>query len=175
MPERYTPIARAVHWATAAGVMLMAVLGFWMTLFEPADETLKYLLYDLHENTGVTLFFLTLFRLWWRRNHPPPALPAGLPPAMRAAAHGTHHLLYLLLLAMPVAGFLGTNAWGFPLTWWWVLPLPDPIGPNEALAPVFSTIHFWLAMLLIALVMVHAGAALWHHFIRRDDTLRRMA
>lgn len=174
MQARYTATARGLHWLTAAMVLVLVILGGWMTLFEPKDEAFKYQLYDWHESTGFTLLLLTLLRLGWRAGHPPPPLPADLSPQLRKAAHGTHHALYAILLAQPVVGFLATNAWGFPFKWWGVLPIPSPIGQNEALAPILSGIHWWLAMALIALVAVHAGAALWHHFGRGDDTLRKM-
>jgi cytochrome b561 len=174
MQARYTAAARGLHWLSAALVLVLVILGVWMTTFEPKDEAFKYQLYDWHESTGFTLLLLTLLRLAWRAAHPAPALPADLPANLRVAAHGNHAALYVLLVVQPIVGFLATNAWGFPFKWWGVVPIPSPIGQNEALAPVLSAIHWWCAMLLILLLAVHISAALWHHFVRRDGTLHKM-
>jgi cytochrome b561 len=174
MQARYTATARGLHWLTAALVLVLVILGTWMTVFEPKEEAFKYQLYDWHESIGFTLLLLTLLRLGWRATHPAPPLPADLPGHLKLAAHGTHAALYVLLLVQPVVGFLATNAWGFPFKWWGVLPIPSPIGQNEALAPVLSAIHWWCALLMVALILVHAGAALWHQFVRRDGTLDKM-
>ncbi len=171
---RYDAVSRALHWLTVLGIAAMFVLGIWIAFFEPADEAFKLRLYNIHESTGVTLFVVTLVRLAWRIGHPAPPLPADLPPPLRIAAHATHGCLYILLLAMPVGGFLATNAWGFPLRWFGLFEIPSPIGANEALAPVFSAAHFYAAIAMAGLIGMHAGAALWHQFIRRDGTLDRM-
>lgn len=171
---RYTATARLLHWLTLVLVLVLGALGLWIARAEPADEAFKLRLYNIHESIGVTLFALTLFRLAWRATHPPPPLPGDLPAPLRLAAHATHAALYALLLAMPVAGFLATNAWGFPLRWFGLFPIPSPIGADEALAPRLSDAHRGMAIALAALVTLHAGAALWHHGVRRDDTLRRM-
>ncbi len=173
-PGRYTGVARLLHWLTVALVLPAIILGIWIGFFEPKNEALKFRLYNIHESTGITILLVTLLRLGWRAGHPPPPLPADLPAPLRFAARANHAGLYLLLLTMPVVGFLATNAWGFPVTWWGLIPLPDPIGRHETLAPVFSAIHFWLALTLLAMVALHVAAALWHQFIRRDGTLERM-
>ena len=174
MQTRYTATARWLHWLTAAAVLVMVVLGVWMTAFEPKDEAFKFRLYHFHESLGFTLLLVTLFRLGWRSSNPPPPLPADLAAPLRLAAHGNHAVLYALLLMQPVVGFLATNAWGFPFTWWGLLPIPSPLGRDEALAPVLSAIHYWSAIALAALICLHAGAALWHQYIRRDGTLDKM-
>lgn len=171
---RYTATARVLHWLTVALVLLQVVLGVWMTAFEPKDEALKYRLYDIHENSGFILFWLTLFRLGWRATHTPPPLPADLAPLLKAAAGASHAMLYLLLLWQGVFGFLATNAWGFPFRFLGVLPIPSPVGKDEALAPVFSALHEGGAWALLALVALHASAACWHQWVRRDGTLEKM-
>ena len=171
---RYTGVARLLHWITALGILIVAVLGIWIGFFDPKPDAFKYRLYNIHESIGITLLVITLIRLAWRIGHKPPPITPALPAPMALVAHATHYGIYALLIAMPVVGFLGTNAWGFPLSWFGLIPLPDPIGSNEALAPVFSTIHFWMALALGGLLGAHVGGALFHHFIRRDDTLKRM-
>ncbi|MCI0754183.1 cytochrome b [Teichococcus vastitatis] len=171
---RYTRTARWLHWITVAAVLSLAVLGLWIGRFEPADEAFKLRLYNIHESLGLTLLLLTLARLAWRRRHPPPPVHPPLPPVLHGVAFANHAALYALLIAQPVVGFLATNAWGFPLVAWGVIPVPSPIGRSEAWAPVLSAWHEMLALALVLLVALHASAALWHHFGRRDDTLRRM-
>ena len=174
MTARYTPTARWLHWLTLAVLLAVAVLGTWITGFEPADEALKLRLYALHESLGFTLLPLTLLRLAWRAGHPPPPLPEGLAPPQRLAAQATHLALYLLLLGQPLVGLLATNAWGFPFSWFGLLPIPSPVGKDEALAPLLSTLHWYGALALGGLVALHLAAALWHQLVRRDGLLRRM-
>jgi cytochrome b561 len=174
MQERYTATARALHWLIALLVLVQISLGVWITAFEPADEAFKYLLYDIHENTGFTVLLLMLFRLGWRLTHPVPPPPMDLPEGLKLAARANHAAFYVLLIAQPVVGFLATNAWGFPFRYLKLILIPSPIGRDEALAPVLSSIHFGLAITLVVLVVLHASAALWHQFVRRDGTLDKM-
>ena len=174
MPNRYDPVARVLHWLTVLMLLGLFAVGIWITAFEPKDEAFKLRLYMMHESSGVTLLALTLFRLFWRWRHPPPSLPADLPPLLRAAAHANHAAVYLLLLVMPVLGFLATNAWGFPLRWYGLIALPSPVGHNEALAETLSALHYWCALALAALLLVHIAAAFWHYLIRKDQVLQRM-
>ncbi len=171
---RYSATARALHWITVAAVLLLVVMGVRIAFFAPEDEALKLRLYNIHESTGVTVFVLTALRLLWRAGHPPPPITPPLPATLALVAHLNHAALYALLLTMPVVGFVATNAWGFPFVWFGLIPFPVPIGQNEALAKVFSAIHFGMAITLVALVAAHVAGALYHHFLRRDDTLRRM-
>jgi cytochrome b561 len=171
---RYTGTARLLHWLTVALVLTAVLIGLFIVWGPEQAEATKLRIYTTHESIGVTILLLTLFRLYWRGTHPPPPLDPTLPRALVLAAHVNHGLLYALLIAMPVAGFLATNAWGFPLTWWWLVPLPDPIGRSEYWAPILSAVHDTMAIVLIPLIVLHASAALWHHLVRRDNTLRRM-
>jgi cytochrome b561 len=173
-PARYGAVARLLHWVTVLAILAIVVLGVWITSFEPSDEPFKYRLYNIHESLGFSVLLLTLVRLAWRQANPPPPLPTDLPEPLRLAAHANHIFLYVVLLAQPVVGFLGTNAWGFPFSYWNLIPIPSPIGRSEVLAPVLSEIHWWLALALVGAVAVHAGAAIWHQYIRRDGTLDRM-
>ncbi|MBO1074739.1 cytochrome b [Roseomonas marmotae] len=171
---RYTHTARVLHWLTVAALLLVGTLGLWLGWAAPKDEAFKLRLYNIHESTGILLLLVTLFRLAWRWRHPPPPGPAQ-PVVLERAAWLNHAALYALLLTMPVVGFLATNAWGFPLRIYNVLPLPSPLGRHEALAPALTSLHGWMALALGLLVAVHAGAALvWHGMIRRDGLLRRM-
>ncbi|GGG22182.1 cytochrome b [Caldovatus sediminis] len=171
---RYTVLARALHWITAALVLVVVTLGIWMVFFEPADDAFKLRLYNVHESTGILILVLTVIRLLWRARHPPPPITPPLPPLMALAARLNHALIYAILLTMPIVGFLATNAWGFPLEWFGLFPIPSPIGRHETAAPILSNIHYGMAIALGVMLLAHVAGALFHHFVRKDDTLRRM-
>lgn len=171
---RYALPARVLHWTTAALIVLVACLGLWLAYFRPEDEAFKMRLYNLHESFGLVVWVLALIRLAYRRRHPPPPLPADTSAAIRFAAHATHAALYVLLLVLPIIGLLATNAWGFQLKVFEVLPLPVALGKDEALAKVLSTLHWCGALAGAILLAAHVGGALYHQFVRRDGLLQRM-
>jgi cytochrome b561 len=115
-----------------------------------------------------------LIRLLNRYLNPPPPLPADTPAAIRLAAHVNHWALYALLVLMPIIGFLATNAWGFPLSVFGVLPLPIPLGKNEEIAKILSLVHWSGAVTIILLICGHLAGVIYHTFIRRDGLLQRM-
>ncbi len=155
-------------------MLVIIVAGLWISYFEPADQAFKLRLYNLHESLGVVVFVMALARIVYRRLHPPPPLPPDTPPLIHLCAHVTHVALYALLLLMPIIGFLATNAWGFPLSLFGVLPLPSPIGKDEALAQWLSLFHWCGAIAIILLIGGHLGGVVYHTFIRRDGLLKRM-
>ena len=142
--------------------------------FEPANEAFKLRLYNIHESLGVIVFVIVLIRLVNRYLNPPPPLPADTPAVIRLAAHVNHMALYALLVLMPIIGFLATNAWGFPLSVFGVLPLPVPLGKNEEIAKVLSFLHWCGAITIILLIVAHLAGVIYHTFIRRDGLLQRM-
>ncbi len=171
---RYAASSRWLHWLTALLLAVVLPLGVWIGFFEPADEGFKLRLYNLHESLGVLVFLLVLLRVVNRRRHPPPPLPGDVPALMRFAAHATHIGLYALLVLMPLTGFLATNAWGFPLSLFGVLPIPSPLGKDEAIAKVLSLLHLCGAIAIGLLILGHLAGVVHHTFIRRDGLLRRM-
>lgn len=171
---RYTRTARLLHWGTVLALLVIGALGLWIAFAPPETESTKLRLYNIHESLGITVLLVTLLRLGWRWRHPPPPIEPPLPPLLQRAAFASHAALYAILLVQPVVGLLATSAWGFPPTYFELFPIPDPIGKNEALAPLLSAVHAWTALALLLLVALHAGAAFWHHRVRRDNTLRRM-
>lgn len=171
-PSRYSAPAIGLHWLMAIGLTCAFVLGVYMHEL-PLSPT-KLQLYSWHKWGGVTLFVLALLRLLWRAGHRPPAMPAAMPGWQRIASVGIHHLIYLLLLAIPLSGWLMSSAKGFQTVWFGVLPLPDLVGKNPALGDFLKEVHEALNFSLLALVVVHVAAALKHHWIDRDDVLTRM-
>ena len=172
MDTHYTATAKLLHWLIALMIFGMLGFGFYMTGLDLSPTKLE--LYSWHKWAGVTVFMLVLVRLAWRIGHRPPALPAHMPAIERLAAHAGHHLLYLLMLAIPLSGWLMSSAKGFQTVWFGVLPLPDLLAKDKALGNLLETVHVALNFTLIAVLLGHVGAALKHHFIDRDDVLTRM-
>lgn len=169
---RYTTTAMALHWLTALFVFTAFPLGVYM--HELALSPLKLQLVSYHKWLGVTIFLLTLARLAWRATHTPPPLSETIPLWQQRAAHGLHFLLYVLLLAIPLTGWLMSSAKGFPVVYLGLVQLPDLVGKDKALGDLLAEVHEMLNLGLLLLVGMHIAAALKHHFIEHDDTLRRM-
>jgi len=172
--SRYAASSRWLHWLTVLVLMVSIPVGIWIAFFEPADEAFKLRLYNVHESLGVVVFVLVLIRIVNRRLNPPPPLPGDMPAWMRHVAHANHIGLYVLLVLMPMIGFLATNAWGFPLSLFNVLPIPSPLGKDEGLAKVLSFLHLCGAITIGLLILGHLAGVVHHTFIRRDGLLRRM-
>jgi cytochrome b561 len=129
---------------------------------------------QLHRSLGVTVLALTLFRLGWRWHARIPSLPATLSVIQKLAARGTEYLLYVLLLLQPILGILHTNARGRRVDFYFLGELPPLIGPDKLLAKQAIAAHDLVAYVLLAVIALHAAAALFHHFVRRDDVLKSM-
>ena len=167
---RYASPSRLLHWVIALLVLLTWPLGL-MIGFAKKDVVLDF--YLVHESIGFVVLWLMLLRVGNRLINRPPRHD-GAPVHERIAAEAVHGLLYLFLIVMPVSGFLATNAHGFPLKWFGWIEIWSPIGKSPEIAPTFSTIHEWSAWILLALFAVHIGAVLFHHVLRKDDTLYRI-
>jgi len=170
--QRYSAPAQILHWLTAVAVITGVSLG--IAMLNVASGPLQNNLFDLHRSFGALILALTGVRLLWRLYSPPPPMVTGLPRWQELAAHVTHIALYLLLFAVPLVGWAGTSAFGAAIPVFGLFELPMILEKNEALAKVLLPLHMILAFTLCALVIGHIGAAFFHHFIRKDDTLRRM-
>ena len=168
---RYTRTAIVLHWVMALLLVGLFSVGLYMSDLPLSPQKLK--IYSWHKWAGVTAFALVLVRLAWRIGHRPPALPA-MPGWQRAAAHGLHHMLYLLMILIPLSGWLMSSAKGFQTVYFGVLPLPDLVQKNKELGDLLKIVHTSLNYGLAALVVAHLGAALKHHLLDRDDVLSRM-
>ena len=171
--ERYTTTAIVLHWLIAVLIVGTFTLGLVMTDI-PGFSPTKLRYFSWHKWAGVTVLLLAALRLLWRLKKRPPALPASMPAWQRGAAHGLHHLLYLLIFAVPLSGYFYTLATGFPVVYFGLFQLPVLIAKDPALAETLKGVHYWLNMLLAALVAVHVLAALKHQLIDRDGAMRRM-
>jgi len=168
----YTKTAKALHWLMAILLFGLLALGFYMHDLPLSPDKLK--LYSWHKWAGVTAFLLLGFRLLWRVTHRPPALPDSMPKIMQFAAHAGHLMLYLLMIAIPLSGWLMSSAKGFQTVYFGVLPLPDLLDKNKEVGDLLALVHKSLNLLFIAVLAGHIGAALKHHFIDKDDILTRM-
>lgn len=162
---------RALHWLTVLLLLAGAGVGLYMTGLKLTPTKLQ--LYSYHKWIGVTVFLVVLGRLWLARSKPVPDHPAHAA-WQHLAAVVTHHTLYLLLVLIPISGWLMSSAKGFQTVYLGVLPLPDLLGKDKELGDLLAAIHQLLNGLLAALIAAHIGAAIWHHFILRDGLLRRM-
>jgi len=175
-PKRYSTVAIVLHWLLALVILTMFGVGVYMTDLPFSPQRLK--LYNWHKWAGVTFLALTLLRLVWRMTHRPPALPATVTRTMPGwqirADHATHHLMYLLFFAVPLAGWAYSSAAGFPIVWFGQLPLPDLLAVDKELAELIKPSHKLLALALVALAGLHLAAALKHQRVDRDGLLARM-
>lgn len=173
---RYDGMAIMLHWLLALLILSVFAMGVYVSDLPFSLAKLK--LINWHKWADMTVLALSVWRLVWRLTHRPPALPARMARAMpawqRVAFHGTHHLMYLMFFAVPLLGWAYSSAKGYPIVWFGVLPLPDWVSPNEALAEQLKPLHGLAAYSLIGLVVLHVGAALKHQFIDRDGLLNRM-
>jgi cytochrome b561 len=171
MTLRYRWPTIGIHWLTVLLIIAAFVLA---TILEDMTlSPLKLKLYSWHKWVGITVLFLLPLRLLFRFLDPLDHR-AGLTALEVKASAAVHGVIYLLLIAVPMFGWLHSSAAGFPVVWLGVLPLPDLVGKDKALAEIFKELHEGSVNLLIALVVMHAAAALYHHHIRRDGVLARM-
>jgi len=173
---RYSPVAMTLHWLLAMVILAMFGMGLYMADLPFSPTRMK--LYNWHKWAGVCFLLLTVLRVVWRATHRPPALPQAVSLAMPGwqmqAYHATHHLMYALFLAVPLLGWAYSSAAGYPIVLFGVLPLPDFVGADKALAELIKPLHGLSAWALIALAALHIGAALKHHWLDRDGLMQRM-
>ena len=172
LSARYTPGAIAFHWILAALIIFNLGFGLYTVGLPLSPQKLK--LFSWHKWVGVTVLILASARLLWRMTHPAPPLPAHMKPWERRLAHAAHVLLYVLFFAAPLTGWLFSSAAGFQTVYLGMLPIPDLLSKDKALADVLKLMHRWINYTMATVIALHAAAALKHHFIDRDDVLTRM-
>ncbi len=177
---RYGTVAMTLHWLIAIAIITMLTVGKIMVDL-PNDDPNKFMLYQLHKSTGLTVLCLTLLRITWRLTNAAPPLPATMQPWERWAAHATHFTLYALMLAIPLSGWAiaSTSSSGIPTMWYGFFEVPNLPGLQEspdrkALHQQAEGAHEILGNLMILLLLLHVAAALKHQFWDRDGVLQRM-
>lgn len=172
----YSGFAVVLHWVLGLMLIGLFALGLYMADLPFSPQRLK--LFNWHKWAGIVVLALSFVRLFWRLVRPAPALPVAIAQAMpawqRVAHHGTHWALYVLFFAVPLLGWTYSSATGFSIVVFGVLPLPDFVGKDAALAEILKEAHALGAYAMAVLVLMHVGAALKHQFIDRDGLLGRM-
>jgi cytochrome b561 len=168
----WNTIARRLHWLMAILLIMQWAGG---KIGHAMDKSpLKLDLMLIHKSTGIVLLILALLRLTWRLTHRSPDFPTGSPAWERRAAAIGHGLLYTLMLALPMSGWIMNSAKDRSLELYWLIPWPAITGPDKALADKSGQAHEALAMAFLLVLLIHVAAALRHHFIKRNDVLKRM-
>lgn len=191
---RYTRTAVILHWVIAIGIFAMFALGWFMTeLPKEAPKQMAYDLFDLglytwrlaeeasprtfyfnlHKSIGVTLLALIVIRILWRVTHRPPAMLSSYRAWERKLATGTHHLLYLFMIALPVSGVIMATYSKYGIKWFGI-PFIKGLDNNE-MREVFEQIHEIFGLIILVMIILHITGALKHKFIDKDETLKRMS
>ncbi|HEX5394163.1 MAG TPA: cytochrome b [Rhodocyclaceae bacterium] len=168
----YSATAKSLHWLIAALIAIQFVLVALMPDIEP--DTKPTTVINLHLSIGVVILVATVIRLVHRLTHPVPLAMPGAPAWERLAAYTTHLVIYGILLISPILGWAAASAHRLPVTLFGLFTLPDIAAPRAPWALEAGDIHMQLMWALLALIAAHVAAALYHHFVRRDDVLRRM-
>lgn len=168
--EHFGVISVLLHWIMAIIIISMLAIGLYMVDLPSGNP--KFELYGWHKAFGILVLMLATLRLLWRMSNTTPALE--LPWYERLGARFAHFALYLLMICMPLSGWLMSSAGGYPTSFFGLFNLPNLVAPNEELHELFEEIHEWLAYGLISLIVIHTLGALKHHFIDKDNILKRM-
>jgi cytochrome b561 len=176
MPFRNTKsswasLSKGLHW-----LIVLLIINQWV-IAERADDLTgfqKFTTLNWHKWFGMTIFMLAIVRLGWRLANPVPDLTAETRPWERVLAKMSHFLLYALIFAMPLTGWLMSSARAFGVSWFNLFQFPDLVGKDEHLYHLMHDTHHLLFKVLVAVALLHAAGALKHHFIDRNNVLRRM-
>jgi len=179
---RYGSVAMSFHWVIALLVIANICVGLYMGDL-PRSDPMKFEIFQIHKSIGLSVLVLSILRVLWRLVNPIPPLPAGMNPALKLGARISHFVLYFLIVAIPLTGYimvsaspLGNGTDYFGLFTWPNLPLFAGM-TREQLHPIHETwedVHVYLAWSAIVLIPIHVLAALYHGILRRDGVLSRM-
>jgi cytochrome b561 len=181
--DRYGSVAMTLHWLIALLVIGNVCSGFYLANIMDDHSPWHFPFIQLHKSIGLTVLTLSVLRLVWRLVNPIPPLPAGMSLPLRIGARASHYLFYFFIIAIPLAGWAWTSSstTGIPTFYFWLFHWPNipflanaPHDAKVANSHMFHTYHVYLAYSAAALVVLHVGAALYHHLYRRDTVLRRM-
>lgn len=192
--QKYNKVAVLLHWLIAIGIFAMLGLGWYMSeLPKEAPKQMQYDLFNLgvytwelakeasprtfyfglHKSIGVTIFALILFRVFWRITHKAPAMLSSYSAMERKLATGAHHLLYLLMIAIPFTGLMQAIASKYGVLWFDIEILPGL--DNPAMRKIFHEAHEISVNIIVLVLILHIAGALKHKLIDKDDTMKRMS
>ncbi len=169
--ESFGSVSKFLHWVIAFLVIIMLFAGYFMG--DIPNQQIKFAIYNLHKLCGITILFLMILRVVWALTNPKPVSPPGTSRFEHFLEWSGHVFLYVLILAMPLVGWMGSVAAGY-LPYIGTLQLGLPIAKNPDLSKLLFEIHDILAVVIIVMVSLHVLAALYHHYIRKDNVLKRM-
>jgi len=173
--DRFGAVAILFHWSMAVLIIGLLALGLYMVRLPDAGfDTKKIMLILYHKEIGLSVLVLLVVRLAWRLTQILPQLVDHLPDWQKIAARFVHLSFYALMFALPVTGWLMSSAAGINVSFFGLFTLPDFLPHDDDLFRQLIVIHKWLGYALILFICVHMSAALMHHFVLKDDTLRRM-
>jgi len=164
--------AKLFHWVMAALIFAQIALGLAAVGWRLSPTKLD--LFVWHKSTGMLILSLLALRLLWRLSSHAPSLPSQMAAWERLGAQASHFLLYALMIALPLTGWVISSASNVPFRIFWTIPLPAITAPDKATADLFASVHGWLVTLLAVVLFAHIGAALRHHYVKRDTVLSRM-
>ncbi len=173
----YGSVAKAFHWGMfilLAGLVILGNYMYELPADTPDQMSYKFGLYDLHKSFGIMVLFLVVLRLIWRKMNPVPVMPDTMSRLENISAYAMHLLLYAIMLLQPVFGWLLSSYGGHPVKFFG-LELPALVGKNKELGELFEELHEVTAGLLVTAFVVHVAAALYHHYVRKDDVMDRMS
>jgi cytochrome b561 len=176
----WSAASRVFHWVMAFATLGTTALMYYAQIYEaqaatsPAARAEYSELLRLHKSLGLVVLFLVVLRFAWNRYRPRPALPATLSAPQRRLALGAHFTLYALMLAIPLLGWFASMTYGGRTQFFGLFELPQLLAKDVDAAVLHRNGHIWLGWLLFAILVLHVGAALWHHFVKRDATLAQM-
>lgn len=170
--QPYDVVSRTFHWLVVALVLVQ--IGIALVLPAILPKSVEDGITAWHLATGSTILVVMLLRLAWRLTHPMPPAPADLRPALRVLARGTHWAFYLVLILLPLLGWLAANAYGATPQLLGLIPLPRLLAPNQPVAETIGAVHKTVAMLLLVLIALHVSGVLYHVLVKRDGLIQRM-
>ncbi|NIA72083.1 cytochrome b [Pelagibius litoralis] len=171
--QGYRTTARSLHWIVALAVLATIPVGQWMTT-EGLERSLQDSLYIFHKNAGVLILLAVVLRLVYRAVYPPPPLPATVPDWQRRASAVSHLTLYALLIVMGVSGYIRVKAGGFPIEMLDALQVPSLVPRSDSLAGTAKAVHSYARLVLVAFIVLHIAAALYHAVWLKDGVFSRM-
>lgn len=169
--QRYNSVARALHWILAILIIGNLAGGLLHDALEGVVEVMP-----IHKATGLLILALAVFRIVWRLTNRPPPLPGHVHGLERTAAQAAHAGLYALMLVMPLTGWIFSSAGKWPLSFYGLFDVPKlPFTKGDPIVGAAHEGHEILGWVFLALIVLHIAAALRHHFVLKDNVLRRMA